>query len=48
MSVRVDVASSWNKMRKKLKNLHDKSQISSSYIFSDLNVHKDGKTDGHG
>jgi len=35
-------------LRKKLRNLHAKSQRPSSYSFRVLSVHPDGRTDGHG
>jgi len=47
--VRVGVVPCWNKhvWRRKPKNLHAKSQISSSYSFRDLSVHTDRPTVCH-
>jgi len=43
----VGVAHCWNKLapRKKLRNLHAKSEQPSSYSFRDLSVHPDRQTD---
>jgi len=50
VGVRVGVTPCWNKLslRKKLRSLHTKSQLSSFCSFRDLSVHPDGQTDGHG
>jgi len=44
--IREDVAPCWNKLalRRKLRNLHAKSQWPSSYSFRDLCVHTDRRT----
>jgi len=46
MGVRVGLAPCWNKLalRKKLKNLNAKSQLSIIYSFRDLSVHTDEQT----
>jgi len=50
VGVKVGVAPCWNKLelRKKLRNLHTKSQLFNFCSFRDLSVHPDGQTDGHG
>jgi len=45
---RVHIYAFFLALRKKLTNLHAKSQISSFYSFQDDRVHSDGQTDGHG
>jgi len=46
VGVRVAVAPCWLALRKKLRNLHTKSQLFSFCSSRDLHVHPDGQTDG--